>query len=527
MIGELLDASALNPLPTRCRNSFRHTALLIMTFAAGGLLPRHVRAQTVATCTAWAGSPSHPNQNTAGCRLEIQDINHLVLTAPGGDVSLVRTSATPTIFTLEGEWASPNYPCPDAGVFNSETVEIKQAGLTFVATKIVGDACVTSGHVSFYGTLFSFLTLTGATTTDGQTVSIDYTVSATGLSSPVQFDVFRSTTADTTFINILSTVVGDSHSLEQGAHTLTLTPSSGLPPNTAIPYVVVVASYAGGKSTTYFHKFLLGVISHGFNRYYLKSMILAPARWIWGGLPEWETRMADALRTIDGYDDSIAFDWLQICADRKPGMAVTAGSELATMVAQHMVTLRKHSGDVVDLHFIGHSRGSVVVTQALKDLQTSTSTLGGSYIEVTLLDPHPANDNFEVPWASFARDAAGRITFAAASARRASDYFQLIAEDPAVGVAKGVRQVEVWYQHTPAKCLGARPYEENIMNLWGMVGPKALINNSNVPFTPQNKGTPSTGPTCNGGNGIGHNEIPEEYEKQVVESGTLNRTTTQ
>jgi VCBS repeat-containing protein len=59
--------------------------------------------------------------------------------------------------------------------------------------------------------------------------------------------------------------------------------------------------------------------------------------------------------------------------------------------------------DVVDVHFIGHSRGGVVISEALQDLNGSAQDsqwniqnvphwLSAGYPMMTLLDPHPANN---------------------------------------------------------------------------------------------------------------------------------------
>ena len=48
----------------------------------------------------------------------------------------------------------------------------------------------------------------------------------------------------------------------------------------------------------------------------------------------------------------------------------------------------------VDLHFIGHSEGAVVNTQAIVALnRLMTPQLASGFIEDTLLDPHAANNN--------------------------------------------------------------------------------------------------------------------------------------
>ena len=59
-------------------------------------------------------------------------------------------SATST--DLSGQWTSDQYTCP-IGIPHHETVSIVQTGSHIVATKMVGDDCVHTGHVSFLGTM--------------------------------------------------------------------------------------------------------------------------------------------------------------------------------------------------------------------------------------------------------------------------------------------------------------------------------------------------------------------------------------
>jgi hypothetical protein len=108
-------------------------------------------AQTfsLTNCREWVGSPGSSNQGTVPCTLTVQDINNITLQSTGGNSTLSRTSRTPRTFTLTGQWISYDYQCP-AGTVLTETFSIKKTDSAFVATKIIGDDCVTSGHVSFY-----------------------------------------------------------------------------------------------------------------------------------------------------------------------------------------------------------------------------------------------------------------------------------------------------------------------------------------------------------------------------------------
>jgi hypothetical protein len=60
-------------------------------------------------------------------------------------------SASPTV-DLTGSWSSADYTCPP-GVLHAETFRIVQEDTHVVATKVVGDNCVPSGHDTFEGTV--------------------------------------------------------------------------------------------------------------------------------------------------------------------------------------------------------------------------------------------------------------------------------------------------------------------------------------------------------------------------------------
>ena len=364
------------------------------------------------------------------------------------------------------------------------------------------------------------VTLTKATTPDAKTVVITYAVAGANANS-IHFDLYRSATSDATANSILSTDDANPADLTLGEHTVSFTPNAGLPPNTALPYVVAVASSNGQKSTVYFRKFLIGVIAHGFDRWAFANT-LSPVSLV--SVPPWETTMARTLQAIDRYDDVLAFNWTQTCTLPRPDMAIQAAHRLATEVLAKTAIRNRHPGDVVDIHFIAHSRGAVVVTEAIKDLAAQDPLFAGSFVEVTLLDPHPASNCFaancapinnpDLPWASFAKDSSNRLTTAAQIARTRVTRFQQAAADPPVTIPPGVRKVEVWFQHTPASCFNPHALEHE-MNLWGIADPPGLIDQSGQLTQPTDK--------TNCSQATGHNQIPSLYQTQIVETGNLNR----
>ena len=85
------------------------------------------------------------------------------------------------------------------------------------------------------------------------------------------------------------------------------------------------------------------------------------------------------------------------------------------------------AGSPVDLHFIGHSEGAVVNTQAIVSLESMmTPELKAGYIKDTLLDPHAANNAVPGQQYSLTSGPLGWL------AKAEIDNFQSKARDPAV-----------------------------------------------------------------------------------------------
>jgi hypothetical protein len=134
------------------------------------------------------------------------------------------------------------------------------------------------------------------------------------------------------------------------------------------------------------------------------------------------------------------------------------------------------SGAPVDLHFIGHSEGAVVNTQAIVQLQTMmTPALKAGYVQDTLLDPHAANN--AIPGQQYSLGNGAVTGFLSWIAKGEIDSFQSRAKDPPVFVPPGVNQAEVFYQHTTAQ--NSHSANSDIYNLWGQVpikGPAFYFN---------------------------------------------------
>lgn len=293
--------------------------------------------------------------------------------------------------------------------------------------------------------------VTFATTTDSRTVSVNYTINGSSLAGQnVSFNVYRSPLYNSLNAAQLigtATIPGsDKADLSAGAHTgvkLSLTAPNGQPltaltPNTALPYVDVVAKLDGSSAA--FETHVMGVIVHGLE--FDPSLILA------NQAPGWELQMAADLQLFDGYEAVIPFNWIRLCFLPTPLAVQFASTMLYHQVvaaADQLASL--HPGDVVDINFIGDSRGTVVVSQVLQALVGTTDpALKGGYMQMTLLDPHPAN--LDTPFSAI-------YSFQQAKDLAAwGILFEYLAQDPPVIVPPNVDQVQDFDEQTPAGQMG-------------------------------------------------------------------------
>jgi hypothetical protein len=114
----------------------------------------------------------------------------------------------------------------------------------------------------------------------------------------------------------------------------------------------------------------------------------------------------------------------------------------------------KHPGDVVDWHLIGHSRGTVMISQALLAAAAAKdTTLRRGWNILTLLDPHPANNALGV-MEDYAP--ANPLSNTAYNSYR---EFQERAKDPAIELPAGVgiRGVDVLFQKSTVDQILADP----------------------------------------------------------------------
>jgi hypothetical protein len=307
------------------------------------------------------------------------------------------------------------------------------------------------------------LALTSATTADSRGVTFEYDVTGGDIGQAVDFGIYRS--ADDRFdaadVPIGAGSLGPAGLDDQGRpetavghHRLTAAVAGGLTPNPEHPFVLVVADPAHSQSgatvsddTASFRKYTIGVVTHGG---------VQPKSWKMG-VP-WQTRMAESLQA-EGYDAVIPYLWAG--ESRSAGSAARQGPRLARRVSGAIA--QAPAGEPVDLHFIGHSEGTVVNSLAMRLLaKAEPAALHAGYVKATLLDPHAANNDAPGGRQYSVDDSAlGNL------ARWMIDDFQSRADDPLPLIPSIVDGAEVFYQHTPID--GAKGSNDGLYNLWGQV----------------------------------------------------------
>jgi len=210
--------------------------------------------------------------------------------------------------------------------------------------------------------------------------------------------------------------------------------------------------------------------------------------------------MADSLG-VAGYDAQFAFSWSSSSSD--PQAIIDAGHALTAQVIQTYQSFGAlEPNDVVDVHLIGHSRGSVVISLAMQELvATSIPQIQHGYMKMTLLDPHPANnyygDNASYPDDSLLLDA--------------YRLFQEAVADPPVVVPGRINEVEHFWQHNHWYDDLPDFLESTQLNLWGL--DPGYIQYRDPIFT-RGFAYPLTGIL-----GIGHTEVHDYYQGNFIPSG--------
>ncbi len=303
------------------------------------------------------------------------------------------------------------------------------------------------------------IVLDSVQTTDSREAIVNYSISATNLTQPFDIQIFRSDQPTYNSADPKNVAVGEPYrvtDLSVGSHNITIDLSSPAPGEAAAPveplapdpmlkYVLAVAdpehelpaSDTIDENQAHFRIFIIADVSPGF------GIILKPA---------WVQDMVGMLQGI-GYDSVEPFDWNSSLP--QPGQAVIGGNNLYTQVLSQAASLQPmlSGNDVIDLQLIGHSRGTSVVGWAMQDLvshlASAPDALQEGYLELTLLDPHPAN-------ASTAQEQSvisTGVPDADLTVEIGNFLLQDIYNDPSITVAARVNQADVYYQQTAISAL--------------------------------------------------------------------------
>src|SRR5262245_46453766 len=216
--------------------------------------------------------------------------------------------------------------------------------------------------------------------------AIRLTYQASGVSS-FNVGVYRSADGMLSADDMRITTATVTPGATTGTQTATIALGGEIPIDPNRRHVLVIADPMNliaetneGDNLGRFRKLSLAVITHGLQTD--------------GVLPAWLGQMANGLRAA-GFDRVVTIDWAAASRLPVPGQAILAGAQLAQQVRTAADALGSRPTDIVDVEFIGHSRGGVVVSQALLNLATvpGPRELRLGYYEAILLDPHPARNS--------------------------------------------------------------------------------------------------------------------------------------
>jgi len=367
-------------------------------------------------------------------------------------------------------------------------------------------------------------------TSDSREVTVAYDIVGPGLTQSFNIGIYRSSSAAFgSGINVLvGSVTVSGTSLLSGRHQLTETLSgevidrsnrvdliSPLAPDPPLPYVLAHAdpeqALPAGVSTdsteAHFRIYVIGAVVQGFGPD--EAWVDSLGGWTYGKAP---MQSLTVFLEQHGYDVVIGKHWNSLRPVR--GQAVKAGDELFQTIeddARGLGSLQPN--DVIDVHLIGHSRGSAVIDQTMNDLAIFQSSLepqlAHGYYKMTMLDPHPANP------ATIKDTTINPLLPTALPLGLAAALGPGLYSDPAISVPSRVNQVEDYYQKTPAYKITAfdirNAPNELFFDFQGLSLQEMSIEDTSKTVTTSYDLTPLL---------LGHSEVYGWYEQTIMP--TLN-----
>jgi hypothetical protein len=382
-------------------------------------------------------------------------------------------------------------------------------------------------------------------TPDSKQLCISYTVFDNGSGQPFSLNVFRAVSPLTgsSRVSIVGTggsgITLSGSESKTGVHRIRIQPPGtggarfvfnqrfALRPDLRYKYVLTEADGDGAFNVSdrndrphaSFRIWVVGAIAHGYEFGYLNALT--------GGLcsPPADSAVEDMKARLEAndYDLVVAAHWEADSVTPKAGLAIKAGDHLAETIRTAAAGIEGLCpNDVIDVVCIGHSRGTVVISEALQKLiPTETNPvlpqLAAGFMTEVLVDPHPAN-TFNVYHSQHTRMnrtgvvqwvldrwivngfSLGRhVEMLATAIRRSIRRFYAVARDPAPWIPANVQAAVDYYQQTPASELPlsslTNPIGEGVQNLWGI--DPGLISSAGASLVAFNETRP----------GLGHHEI--------------------
>ncbi len=389
-------------------------------------------------------------------------------------------------------------------------------------------------------------------------LTVEYVVNQNPYNYPITLRVYRSQQKEYDRDNPEQVMIVDVQLLpkdsENGKHTITVSmdgdyqfidDGSGLPalrPDPTHEFVITTLDDDGALNPhdvyntpqTEFRIWLVAAVAHGFTARGVDaastilnqgSLLVTNSNFFSTDTVPWVDPMVSALMD-NNYDYALPVHWEKLSNKNEPisggELAALRGYQLALEIAGMLPDkdVTSHldgfdpEKDIVDVHFIGHSRGTVIISQALMDLNGSNTVfenynldnvprwLKNGFQLMTLLDPHPANNEYSKLDRNKSLDKNALSSLVAFGTTK----FQSAGEDDIVVVPSNVWAAEDYYQKTAAK---DAPGNENIVNLWGL-SVDELEDESYVTIQEHNVT----------GNGIGHGEVVDDIYRAIVDQGT-------
>jgi hypothetical protein len=386
-----------------------------------------------------------------------------------------------------------------------------------------------------------------ATTSDAASITLTFRTTSALANRPIRVTACRASAPTPEACRgaasqqLGSTTLSAATDLAPGQHDVTLFRNQPLPLDTRLPYVVVIGEAAGQRSDTYFEKRLMGVVVHGYTFKRLLAVASldedlgdAVRDYLLGNeiVDEWQAAMVASLKSAGCYDDSsFAYDWRFDSTLELRSLLTARAAELYDEIVRRATAMRsQHDGDVVDLHLIGHSRGAVILSEALKEWQRRRNdALRGSYVRITMLDPHPGTNDVSPQEDVYAPDdLAGAAINGWIYSKYRETQGRIDDPLPIIVAGVGVREAEVWFQHSRVAAILAAPVVRDPdmnkvgLNLWGLGGATDTITRASDPSL-RILWRDLTGMTLADGSVVDHPRVVDYFQAHIDRNAVRGR----